>query len=90
MSDTEIETAWRTTYAARFNSRAIQRPQASPLYVRPTDEQIAALPEQMRGMAYLVRSLRDAADVFTANMVGVVNGQPAPAFPKPVVERNTQ
>lgn len=54
--------SWRATYSERFLDRAIQRPQPEPVYayVRTTDEEIAALPEQSRPLAMLSRSLSDA------------------------------
>lgn len=51
-------TGWRAAYSERFLVRAIQRP-ARP--VRLTDEQIALLPEPLRGLALMSRSLGDAA-----------------------------
>lgn len=51
----------RAAFARRFNALAIQRPTPPPVYVRPTDEQLAALPPNLRDMALLSRSFHDAA-----------------------------
>jgi len=47
---------WQATYGERFLARAIQRPQPEPIYVPPTDEQIALLPEGQRRFALTVRA----------------------------------
>ena len=61
----------RATYAERFNVRAIQRPEPTPVYVRPTDEQISALPEAQRALVYTVRGIHDACrEMFRARTPG--------------------
>jgi hypothetical protein len=52
--------AHRATYAARFNARGIHRPPRPACYVRPTDEQIAALPEPARSLAFTARAFHDS------------------------------
>lgn len=57
--------SWQTTYAERFNARAIERPTPLPIpppYVRRTNDEIAALPsEAERAVALLQRAGHDAA-----------------------------
>ena len=57
MSDT-----WRGTYARRYNERMLlTRPQPEPVYRRPTDEQIAAMPEGLaKSITIAARGLHDA------------------------------
>lgn len=54
---------WQAVFAERFNARGLDRPQRPPVpapYVRLTDEQIAALPEELRAVARFSRSMWDA------------------------------
>lgn len=57
--------SWQTTYAERFNARAIERPTPPPLltpFVRRTDDEIAALPsEAERAVALILRAVHDTA-----------------------------
>lgn len=61
----ETDRAWRTEFAHRYVARMLLRPPwpPPPVYVRPTDEEIDALPEEMRRYA---RIRRDVLDSFSA------------------------
>src|SRR6266487_1501573 len=61
----ETDRAWRAEYAHRYVARMLLRPPwPRPAYVRLTDEQIAELPEGLRGIAYVQRELLDQMAAF--------------------------
>lgn len=63
------DTVWQATYAARFNRVAMERPArpAPPVrYVRPSDDELAAMPEPAQAVARAGRDLYDRLAPFRA------------------------
>lgn len=58
----ETDRAWRAEFAHRYVARMLLRPPwpPAPVYVRPTDEEIEQLPEEMRRYARIRRDVLDA------------------------------
>jgi hypothetical protein len=67
---------WRATYGERFRERAIQRPTPPVVYVRKTDEEIAALPDELRPLALLSRALSDGCAELCAKMRALGEAMP--------------
>lgn len=69
----EIE-PWRAAYSRRFIERTtIRRPIP---YVRPTDEEIAALPESLRRGAIVRRNLNDLLAALAESAGKITRGEP--------------